>query len=77
MKISRQQFDNTFFQQEDPAPDKKTRERRENRFFWFVIVPLGACVGAFVTIVSQNGALFLPVWGLSTLAMWALGGSSE
>lgn len=76
-KPTRSEFDNCLFQQEDPGPNKKAQRRRENRLFWFVVIPLGACVGAFAAIVSQNGTLFLPVWGLSALLLWALGGSSE
>jgi hypothetical protein len=74
--MNRQQFDNAFFQIEDPAPEKKRREKSDMRTFWAIHVPGGALVG-FVACLLTSKSVFLPVWGLSTLALWALGGSSE
>lgn len=69
--MNRQHFDNYFYQQEDPEPEKKRQKKTDFRVFWFVYVPLGALVGFAATILSGVGSLFFPVWGLTVLFMWA------
>ena len=70
-QMNRQQFQNHFFQQVDPKPDKERQKRTSFRAFWFVYVPLGALAGFAACVVGQDGALFFPVWGLTVLFIWA------
>lgn len=69
--MTRQDFDNSFFQQEDPEPEKKRKKQTDFRVFWFIYVPLGALIGFAATVLSGLGPIFFPVWGLTVLFMWA------
>ena len=39
--------------------------------FWFAWLPLGVVSGIFTSILTQNGAVWLPVAGVVALALWA------
>lgn len=70
--MNRQQFDNNFYQQPDPEPDRKKTESSELRKFWFLFVPLGALVGFVACVVGESGGYFIPVSGITIFALWAV-----
>ena len=69
--MNRQHFDNCMFQQPDPKPEKERQKKTSFRAFWFIYFPLGAIVGFAAAALSGSGTIFFPVWGLTTLFMWA------
>lgn len=69
--MNRQQFQNCFFQQEDPEPENKRKKKTDFRVFWVVYVPLGTLVGFAASMLGQDAGFFFPVWGLTVLFMWA------
>lgn len=65
------------YQVEDPEPDRKKVEKSDTRTFWFLWVPLGALLGFVGCVIGQSGAYLFPVWGVSTVALWAAFGRSK
>jgi hypothetical protein len=66
-----------YYQVEDPEPDRKKAEKLDTRKFWFLWIPLGALVGFFACVVGNDGALFLPVSGLTVFGLWAAFGRGK
>ena len=75
--MNKSDFDNAMFQQIDPEPDRKKAEKSDTRKFWCLWLPLGAVVGFFACVVGNSGGFFLPVWGVTTLVLWAAFGRSS
>jgi hypothetical protein len=75
--MTKQEFDNCLFQQEDPHPEQERRDKSDTRAFWFLWIPLGAVVGFFACVVGDSGGFFLPVWGVTTLLLWGMFGRSS
>ena len=62
-RLTRKQFDSCLYQQDDPAPIKAKTDKHTFRTFWFVCVPGGALAAFVLTLISQDGGVFIPGMG--------------
>jgi hypothetical protein len=72
MSMNRQQFDNCFYQQPDPEPDRQKAEKSDTRRFWFLCVPGGLLAGFIGCVIGDSGGYFIPVGGIVCFVLWAV-----
>ena len=70
--LTRQQFDAAIRQQDDPAPIKAKTDKHNFRTFWFVCVPGGALAAFLLTLLSQDGGVFIPAWAVGSMVLWGI-----
>lgn len=57
----------------DDRPEKEKREKQEVRSLWFLWVPLAAVFAFFLTLMANDGGVFLPAWGVLSVVLWGAG----
>lgn len=57
----------------DPKVIRDQRREADKRALWFLWVPLGAVVAFVITLLSGEGSVFLPAWGVISVILWGAG----
>ena len=54
----------------DPKVIRDRNREADKRALWFLWVPLAAVIAFVIALLSGEGGVFLPAWGVISVILW-------
>ena len=57
----------------DPKVIRDRNREADKRALWLLWVPLGGVIAFVIALLSNDGGVFLPAWGVVSVILWGAG----